>query len=85
MRTDIELDDYLDLISGACRYMMPHNETGLPGLSMPAGTDSEGLPIGVQFTATFGAEDLLMQIAAQLERSCPQLTPPRPSVRVAKV
>jgi amidase len=85
LRTDIDLDSYIDLISGACRYMMPHNETGLPGLSVPAGTNSEGLPIGVQFTASFGAEDLLMQIAAELERSCPQLTPPLPSVHVAKV
>jgi len=85
LRTDIELDDYVTLLAGACRYMMPHNETGLPGLSIPAGLDSDGLPIGVQLTATFGAEDVLLQLAAQLERSCPQLTPRSPLIHVTTV
>jgi amidase len=85
LRTDIELDDYVTLLAGACRYMMPHNETGLPGLSIPAGLDSAGVPIGVQLTATFGAEDLLLQLGAQLERDCPHFTAPPPAIHVTTV
>jgi amidase len=50
---------------------MPANETGLPGISVPAGLDAGGLPIGAQFYAAWGEEALLMQVAAQLERSQP--------------
>jgi amidase len=85
LREDIDLESYVDLLSDACRYLMPHNETGLPGLSMPAGLDSDGMPLGVQLTATFGAEDLLMQIAAQLEQCCPEFTPTLPSTHVTTV
>lgn len=83
LRQDIDLDTYVDLLAGACRYLMPHNETGLPGLSLPAGLDSDGLPLGIQLTAMFGAEDLLLQLAAQIEQACPEWTPPRPGCHVA--
>jgi len=33
-----ELDPWLDRLCDACRYTMPANETGLPGISMPAGS-----------------------------------------------
>ena len=48
---------------------MPANETGLPGISLPACLDRDGLPIGVQFYGNFCREDLLLQIAAQIERA----------------
>lgn len=38
-----------DRLCDACRYTMPANETGLPGISVPAGLDADGLPIGIQF------------------------------------
>ena len=53
-------------------YTMPANETGLPGISLPAGLDRDGLPIGVQFYGNFCREDLLLQIAAQIERARPE-------------
>ena len=82
LRTDIDLAGYVELLCGACRYLMPHNETGLPGLSMPAGHDQDGMPLGVQLTATYGAEHLLLQLAAQFESACPQFSPARPRVHV---
>jgi amidase len=76
---DEELDIWVGRLADACRYTMPGNETGLPGISVPAGLDAGGLPIGAQFYAAWGEEALLMQVAAQLERSQPawfNQTPP---------
>ena len=47
------MDPWLDRVCDACRYTMPANETGLPGISVPAGLDSEGLPIGIQLYGNF--------------------------------
>ena len=44
------------------------NVTGHPAISVPAGLDSRGVPIGVQLIARRGREDLLLSVAAQLER-----------------
>ena len=67
-----EFAPWLDRLCNACRYTMPANETGLPAISLPAGPDSDGLPIGVQLYANFCGEDLLLQMAAQLERARPE-------------
>jgi amidase len=69
---DEEFDPWLDRLCDACRYTMPANETGLPGISLPAGLDRDGLPIGVQIYGNFCREDLLLQIAAQIERARPE-------------
>jgi amidase len=62
-------DAWLERVFSACRYTYPANETGLPAISVPAGLDQSGLPIGVQFYANFLREDLLLQIAYQLEQA----------------
>ncbi len=46
----------------------PFNVTGQPAISLPLGTDSSGLPIGVQLVARFGAEDLLIAVSSQIEQ-----------------
>lgn len=48
------------------------NVTGSPSMSMPLAVDPEsGLPIGMQFSADFGREDMLLRLAGQLERALP--------------
>ena len=48
------------------------NVSGCPAMSMPLDQDpATGLPIGMQFGAGYGREDLLLQLAAQLERTLP--------------
>jgi amidase len=52
-------------------YTLPSNATGQPAISLPLGTSGEGLPIGVQFVAPFGREDVLIRLASQLEAAAP--------------
>jgi amidase len=54
------------------------NVTGQPAISLPLHWSDDGLPVGVQLVAPFGREDLLIAIAAQLERAQPwaERTPP---------
>lgn len=49
----------------------PFNTTGQPAISLPLATTESGLPIGIQLIAAYGREDLLIQIAGQLEKSRP--------------
>jgi len=52
------------------------NTTGQPAVSLPLAADAAGRPIGVQLAASFGREDLLLSVAAQLERAHPWSTRP---------
>ena len=48
-----------------------YNLTGAPSMSVPLATSSDGLPIGVMFSARYGEEAILFRLAAQLERAAP--------------
>jgi aspartyl-tRNA(Asn)/glutamyl-tRNA(Gln) amidotransferase subunit A len=45
------------------------NHAGIPGISVPAGFDREGLPVGVQFLGPDFSEAKLLRIANAFERS----------------
>lgn len=53
------------------------NVIGAPAISLPFGTDADGLPLGVQFAADLGQEGRLLGLAAQLEQAAawPQAAP----------
>jgi amidase len=52
-------------------FTVVFNISGQPAISLPLGQSLSGLPIGVQIVAPYGREDLLFQIAAQLEHAMP--------------
>jgi amidase len=52
-------------------YTAAFNLSGQPGLSLPVHWRADGLPVGAQLVAAYGREDLLLQIAAQLEQAAP--------------
>lgn len=58
----------------------PFNATGQPAISLPAGFDSQGLPMSVQLVGKPGADAQVLQLAAQLEKRAgwTQHRPPEP-------
>jgi amidase len=55
-------------IVAACPYAWPWNILGWPGLNVPAGFTSDGLPLGAQLLGHADSEALLLSLGAQLER-----------------
>jgi len=45
------------------------NLCGIPGISLPLGTQANGLPLGIQAQARQANDGLLLQLAAQIERA----------------
>jgi len=56
------------------------NATGQPAISLPLETSAEGLPIGIQFVAPMWREDVLIQLAGELERAHPWIDRRAPGV-----
>ncbi|MCU1358377.1 MAG: amidase, Asp-tRNAAsn/Glu-tRNAGln amidotransferase subunit [Acidimicrobiales bacterium] len=54
-----------------CAFTAPFNITGQPAISLPLHMSTEGLPIGMQLVAAPIREDILIQVAAQLEQASP--------------
>ena len=65
----------------ACPYAWPWNVVGWPGVNVPAGLGSSGLPIGCQLLGPAASEPRLISLAAQLEaeRRWDLLRPPAPA------
>jgi amidase len=76
---------WLNRVFSAARYTYPANDTGLPAISIPAGLDEFGLPIGVQIYSNFLREDLLLQLASQLEQAKPEWFNQIPPIHISKL
>jgi aspartyl-tRNA(Asn)/glutamyl-tRNA(Gln) amidotransferase subunit A len=58
---DSVLMQYADLLT------VPANHAGIPGLSIPAGLDGEGLPIGIQILGPDFSEEKLLKVGRSFE------------------
>jgi len=52
-------------------YTVSANLAGIPGISVPCGLSSEGLPIGTQLLGNFWSEDVLLNLANIYEKEFP--------------
>ncbi|MHB1093753.1 Asp-tRNA(Asn)/Glu-tRNA(Gln) amidotransferase subunit GatA [Thiobacillus sp.] len=50
-------------------YTIPANLAGLPGMSLPCGFDSQGLPIGLQLVGNYFSEAKMLNVAHQFQRA----------------
>ena len=62
-KTDDPVAMYLNDI-----YTIPTNLAGLPGMSVPAGLDSNGLPIGLQLVGKYFDEARVLNVAHQFQQ-----------------
>tara|TARA_Y100001960_G_scaffold322024_1_gene397761 strand:+ start:253 stop:882 length:630 start_codon:yes stop_codon:yes gene_type:complete len=68
----LELDPiYREGALGLATFTWPFNVSGQPAITLPLYWTEQGLPIGVQFGARFGREDILFKLAGQLEAARP--------------
>ena len=66
--------DFATMASGLAAltaFTGPFNASGQPAVSLPLAQGDDGMPIGVQLVAATGREDLLLQVAGQLELAMP--------------
>lgn len=62
-------------------FMSVANASGAPAMTVPLSWTQSGLPMGSQFLAAFGQEQLLFSLAAQLEKTKPWFDKRPPMVR----
>ncbi len=70
-RDDLDFYSFFRLCDAMSVHMPLFNLTGQPAISLPLGMSASGLPIGVQFVARFGREDLLLRLSSAFEQAMP--------------
>jgi amidase len=66
-----DLDQWNAASYGYAPYTEVFNATGQPAMSLPLAMSKTGLPIGIQFAARLGEDELLLSLAAWLEKEVP--------------
>ncbi len=69
--------DLFDHLAPIETFTALFNATGQPALSLPLMQSEEGLPIGIQLVGRFGADDVVLALAAELEQAAPWRRRPR--------
>ncbi len=69
--SDLTAEKWVRQIFAYAPFTALFNTTGQPAISLPLEQDRDGLPIGIQFVARYGEEDLLFRLAASLEAAKP--------------
>lgn len=71
LRGDVPFDTLRERLLHEVGYTLIHNVAGAPAISLPMGWTKAGLPVGVQFSAAYGAERTLLEIAYEMELAQP--------------
>lgn len=50
------------------RFTSPGSDAGIPGLSLPAGLTSDGLPVGIEIDGPLGSDDRLLSLGLAMEK-----------------
>jgi mandelamide amidase len=61
------------------RNIAPGSTAGLPGLVLPAGLNSSGLPVALEFDAPAGSDRALLALGLSLEHALGRIAPPKGS------
>lgn len=69
--TDVDFIDFFRRCDQSDMYLPLANLTGQPAISLPLYQSDSGFPIGIQFVAHFGREDMLIRLASALEAALP--------------
>ena len=67
--TSDDTNSYLELLYKMIGYTSVFNDTGNPACNLPVGLAKNALPIGIQLVSAFGNEELLFQIAREVEQA----------------
>lgn len=68
---DMPFDVLFDRLMRYVSFTPLNNVSGGPGISLPVGQSTQGLPIGAHFSARYGDERTLLEIAFALEQASP--------------
>jgi amidase len=69
--SDVDFIGFFRRCDQSDMYLPLANMTGQPAISLPLYHSSSGLPIGMQFVAHFGREEVLIRLASELEAALP--------------
>jgi Asp-tRNA(Asn)/Glu-tRNA(Gln) amidotransferase A subunit family amidase len=83
LMNDGDLETFTDALLDAGRYAIPASDAGIPSISLPAGKDADGLPVGIQLHGRWFDELRLLQVAAQLEQAQPHWFDTVPPIHVS--
>ena len=71
LKPDQQFEELFERLRSYVGFTPLNNVTGTPALSLPLGRSSAGLPLGIHFSAPWGAERLLLELAFALEEARP--------------
>jgi amidase len=71
LNTEMDFDLAFERLKQFIPFTAYQNIAGAPAISLPLGHCKDGLPVGIQFAASYGEEKRLIELALELEEARP--------------